>query len=138
MNFKIFLLAPALLLMSNCKTQTSQAETSVASANTIRINLEKQAKIPNSQVNLKFRDITEDSRCPVDVTCVWEGIAIVNIEATSGSQTNSFQVGTRDFSAKNVSKSFSFSGYKFTLVELKPQPGGKAEAASLTLKYEKE
>ena len=138
MNFKLLYAAPFLLLMSNCKTQTSKPETSVVSNNTIKIDLEKQVKIPNSKITLKFKEVTEDSRCPVDVTCVWEGVATVNIEASSGNQTNNFSVGTRDFLAKNISKSFSFSGYRFTVTELIPQPGGKPQATSVTLKYEKE
>lgn len=138
MNFKLLYVAPFLLLMSNCKTQTAKPETSVVSNNTIKINLEKQVKIPNSKITLKFKEVTEDSRCPVDVTCVWEGVATVNIEANSGNQTMNFSVGTRDFSAKNISKSFSFSGYRFTVTELVPQPGGKPQATSVTLKYEKE
>jgi len=138
MNIKLLICAPLLLLMSNCKTQTSKSETSVVTNNTITVGLEKQAKIPNSKINLQFREITEDSRCPVDVTCVWEGIAIVNIEAHSGTEKTNFQVGTRDFLPKNVSKSFSFSGYRFTLTDLKPYPGGKQESESVTFKYEKE
>lgn len=139
MNFKSLYIATFLLLMSNCKTQTSKQETSVVSNNTVKIDLGKQVKIPNSKITLKFQEVTEDSRCPVDVTCVWEGIATVNIEAISGrNQTTNFSVGTRDFSAKNISKSFNFSGYKFTLKGVAPQPGGKQQAASVTLKYEKE
>lgn len=138
MNIKLLICAPLLLLMSNCKTQTSKPETSVVTNNTITIGLEKQVKIPNSKVSLQFKEVTEDSRCPVDVTCVWEGIATVNIEGISGTQKTNFQVGTRDFLPKNVSKSFSFSGYRFTLMDLKPYRGGKEESESVTFKYEKE
>ena len=135
---KLLYVAPFLLLMTNCKTQTSKPETSIVSNNTIKIDLEKQVKIPNSKITLKFKEVTEDSRCPVDVTCVWEGIATVNIEANSENQAKSFLVGTRDFLAKNISKSFSFSGYRFIVTELIPQPGGKPQPTSVTLKYEKE
>ncbi len=138
MNIKLLICAPLLLIMSNCKTQTSKAETSVVTNNTLTIGLEKQVKIPNSKVSLQFKEVTEDSRCPVDVTCIWEGIATVNIEGISGTQKTNFQVGTRDFLPKNVSKSFNFSGYRFTLTDLKPYPGGKEESASVTFKYEKE
>ena len=100
--------------------------------------MEKQAKIPNSKVSIQFKEVVEESRCPLDVTCVWEGIAIINIDAVSNNQATNFQVGTRDFLPKNVTKSFSFSGYKFTLVELKPQPGGKEEPTTVSFKYEKE
>lgn len=123
--------------MSNCTTQ-SQAQTSESGNNTITIGINKTAKIPNSKINLEFKNIVEDSRCPIDVTCVWEGIAIVYVNVNSGKQTEDFQVATRDFQPKSANKSFSFSGYRFTLTDLKPYPGGKQEAKSITLKYEKE
>lgn len=139
MNIKTIFCIPLLLLMSNCKTQTSsKTETSIVNNNTVTIGLDKQVKIPNSKVSLQFKEVVEESRCPVDVTCVWEGIAIVNVEAISGSEKMDFKVATRDFLPKNVTKSFSFSGYKFTLTELKPQPGGKEEPTTVSFKYKKE
>ncbi len=137
MNFKSLLFAPILLLISNCTTQ-SQAQTSENGNNTITIGINKTAKIPNSKINLEFKNIVEDSRCPVDVTCVWAGIAIVDVKANSGKETANFKVATRDFQPKNATKSFSFSGYRFTLTDLKPYRGGKEESESVTFKYEKE
>lgn len=138
MNIKIFFCIPLLLLMSNCKTQTSITEASTVADNTVTIGLEKQVKIPNSNVSLQFKEVMEDSRCPVNVTCVWEGVATVNMAGISGTQKTNFQVGTRDFLPKNVTNSFTFSGYKFTLTELKPQPGAKEEPVTVSFKYEKE
>lgn len=138
MNIKTIFCIPLLLLMSNCKTQTSQAKPATVSNNIVTIGLEKQAKIPNSKVTIQFKEVVEESRCPVNVTCVWEGIAIINVDAVSGNQKQNFQVATREFPEKNVTNSFNFSGYKFTLIELKPQPGGKDEPTTVSFKYEKE
>lgn len=138
MNYKTLFLLPLLLLMSNCKTQSKQADTTVSTNNTITINHQKTVKIPNSKISVKFNEVLEDSRCPIDVTCVWEGIAVVDLEASIGNEKTNFQIGTRDFIQNNVVNSFSFSGYKFTLTSLKPQPGAKPETLSVTLKYEKE
>ena len=138
MNIKTIFCIPLLLLMSSCKTQTSKPETSTVNNNTVTIGLNKSMKIPNSKVSLQFKEVVEESRCPVDVTCIWEGIAIVNVEAVSANEKTNFQVSTRDFLQKNVTKSFSFSGYRFTLTDLKPYPGGKEESQSVSFKYEKE
>ena len=137
MNLKSLLFAPVILLMSNCTTQ-SQAQTSESGNNTITIGINKTAKIPNSKINLEFKNIVEDSRCPIDVTCVWEGIAIVNLKANNGSETKNIQLATKDFEPKNTKKSTDFDGYKISLIDVKPYPGGKQEAKSITLKYEKE
>lgn len=137
MNLKSLLFVPLLLLMGNCKPQ-SQSPASENGNNTITIGINKTAKIPNSKISLQFKNIAEDSRCPVDVTCIWEGIAIADMKATSGNATIDLKVATRDFQPKSASKSFSFSGYRFTLTDLKPYPGGKGASESVTFKYEKE
>ena len=56
MNLKSLLFAPVILLMSNCTTQ-SQAQTSESGNNTITIGINKTAKIPNSKINLEFKNI---------------------------------------------------------------------------------
>lgn len=132
MNYKLFLFALALLLMSNCKTQTQNSD------HTVTIGINKKASIPNSKINIEFVNVAEDSRCPVGVTCVWEGIAIVDMKATNGNEVRQFQLATKDFEPKNTNKTFSYSGYNITLQAVKPYPGGKDEAASVTIKYEKE
>ena len=134
MNFKLLIFAPVLLLMSNCKTQ-SQTQTS--DDNTITIGINKKTTIPNSKISLEFKEIVEDSRCPVDVTCVWEGIAIVNIDATNGNQKTNFQVSNQNLEDKNITRSVTVSGYKITWQQLKPQPGGKEETPFVTLQYKK-
>ena len=120
--------------MSNCKTQ-SQTQTS--GDNTLTIGINEKTTIPNSKISLEFKEIVEDSRCPVDVTCVWEGIAIVNIDATNGNQKTNFQVSNQNLEDKNITRSVTVSGYKITWQQLKPQPGGKEETPFVTLQYKK-
>lgn len=40
--------------------------------------------VQDSAVRLRFAGVVEDSRCPREVTCVWAGRAVVEIEATVG------------------------------------------------------
>jgi len=35
------------------------------------------ATVNDAKVSVTFESVSEDSRCPVDVTCVWEGDAVV-------------------------------------------------------------
>lgn len=138
MNLKSLLFVPLLLLMGNCKTQSVNAQSSVNTSNIMTLGINKKVPVPNSKISLEFKNIAEDSRCPVNVTCVWEGIAIVDLKATSGKESTDFQLATKDFQPKNTSRSFSYSGYIFTLQSVSPQPGGKEVAPSVTIKYEKE
>jgi hypothetical protein len=65
-----------------------------------------------------FEDVTEDSRCPVDVVCVWQGNAAVVLGLTMGSgPTVPFTVNT------GVDpQSVVHGGYRVTLVGLLPAP----------------
>lgn len=127
---------PLLLLMSNCKTK-SQTHTQNSDIKTISIGINKKITIPNSKISLEFKEIIEDSRCPVDVTCVWEGIAIVSIDAINGNERTNFQISNQNFEDRNIARSATVSGYKFTWIQLKPQPGEKEQSPVLTLQYEK-
>jgi hypothetical protein len=81
------------------------------------LGINKEISIPNSKVTIEFENISEDSRCPANVTCVWEGIAIVNLKAVSGSETKDIRLQQR-FLPKQVTKSFSYSGFRFTLQDM--------------------
>ena len=37
------------------------------------------AEVKRADTRITFREVREDSRCPVDVTCVWEGDAKVEV-----------------------------------------------------------
>jgi len=48
--------------------------------------LGKTASVKGSDVRLTFKDVRTDSRCPVDVQCVWAGEAKIGV-VTSGNGT---------------------------------------------------
>ena len=134
MNIKLILCIPLFLLIIGCKTQNTKPETSDGP---IIIMQNSAEKIPNSKITLTFRNIVEDSRCPADATCIWEGIAIVNLTAKYGNETQNFQIATRDFAPKNALKSFEYKGYTFTLEDVNPKPGGKKQEAFISIHYKK-
>lgn len=136
MTYKSFFLVATGLLITNCKMQTLSVPQK--SDGTITVAVNKKVTIPNSKITIEFQQITEDSRCPADVTCVWEGIAIVNLKMSNGKENKDVQLATRNFEPKNAMKSQNYDGYNITLQDVKPYPGGKQEAQSITLKYEKE
>ena len=52
------------------------------------------ARIEGSELSLKFENVTEDSRCPTDVQCVWEGNATMVFSADSSGRTRPFELRT--------------------------------------------
>ncbi len=65
-----------------------------------------------------FSEVLEDSRCPVGVSCVWEGNAAVRIGLTLGTgPTHPFTLHT-----SQQPRSAEHGGYRVTLVKVEPVP----------------
>jgi hypothetical protein len=63
---------------------------------------------------VKFVNVTEDSRCPIDVTCIWAGEAKVSLIFESNLATQSKIISTLDTAP-------TFAGYTVSLLEITPQ-----------------
>ena len=97
------------------------------------------------ETNITFKQITEDSRCPKDVNCIWAGVATAEIEVM-GLHTRpvTMKLSTINDANKNYRKSQNFNGFSISLVELSPETtsdkGFKALKGSykIGLKFSKE
>ncbi len=82
----------------------------------------QHAVIEDTPLRLRFVSVPEDSRCPVDVDCVWEGDARVHLLlsfADSAAQTLDLHTG--------LQPRFEFvRGYRITLERLEPAPHSEA------------
>ena len=83
---------------------------------TIRLRAGAMARIGTSDVVVAFRRIEADSRCAIDVVCVWAGDAVVRIELTDDGRTWSPAILHSFLDPKAV----DFSGYTFRLLEVAP------------------
>ncbi|MDX1674027.1 MAG: hypothetical protein R3314_04400 [Longimicrobiales bacterium] len=92
-----------------------------------------------AELSLTFVAVTEDSRCPVDVACFWEGYALVHVDAVVGTAEQRLTLGTLDL-PNGVSRSATVEGYRITLTGLEPAPVSDAptppEAYRLMLEVE--
>ncbi len=73
-----------------------------------------------------FVAVLEDSRCPADVTCVWEGRASVNLSLTEGGRTGGVNLqlqGTTGVDDTGRHHSIEALGHRITLMALNPYPG---------------
>lgn len=46
------------------------------------LRIEQSATIAGTPLRLEFEEVLEDSRCPADVTCVWQGNARLRLAAS--------------------------------------------------------
>ncbi|MGD1319767.1 hypothetical protein [Chryseobacterium sp. 2R14A] len=88
------------------------------------------------QMNVTFKNIAEDSRCPQGTQCVWAGVAVANVELMSTtSRPMILQFSTTEVKGKDYHKTQSFNGYIISLKEITPYPTSQNGAKSLSGKY---
>lgn len=96
-------------------------------------------------MNVTFKRMVEDSRCPKDVQCIWAGNAIAEVEFM-GTYTRpvTVQLSTMNDANKGYSTTEKFNGYSITLAEVTPEntsaKGFKSLKGSyrIALKFEKD
>ncbi|MEQ8809710.1 MAG: hypothetical protein RIE59_11630 [Imperialibacter sp.] len=73
---------------------------------------------------LTFKKLVEDSRCPANAMCIWQGMVTVEMQAQVGSKTETFTLTTNPQEPKT---SAVLLGYEVTLVNVFPHPGTSIE-----------
>lgn len=88
----------------------------------LNLKVGKQKTAKQSKLKVKFVSVTEDSRCPVGVNCVWAGNAKVKVEITGS------RGGTKvfEFNTTMGPKGDQVDGWAITMVSLTPVPRANA------------
>ena len=97
------------------------------------------------EMNVTFKRMVEDSRCPKYVQCIWAGNATAEVEFM-GTYTRpvTVQLSTSNDAGKGYANTEKFNGYKITLEEVTPETtsakGFKSLKGSyqIALKFEKD
>jgi hypothetical protein len=96
----------------------SGSQASVALDDTVRVPLGQRASTRDGRLTLTYARLVNESRCPANVVCVWQGDAAVALEArTAGGTANATIHTTLD------PRQLELSGYRVTLLEVQPYPG---------------
>jgi len=87
-------------------------------------------------MNVTFKGISEDSRCPKDVNCIWAGVAVAQLEVM-GTVTRpaTLSLASTENKGRNYHQSAKFNGYTITLAEVQPYPGSEEGTKGLKGKY---
>src|SRR5688572_2065956 len=113
----------ALMFGSGCIGVAVQRATQTQGKTTIGqhfvISARDTIALDNGALSVTFEEVKADSRCPLDVSCVWEGDATVVLWVKkSGSDGVSLELHT----SSRFSAEATYGGYRVRLQELKPQP----------------
>ncbi|KMQ64279.1 hypothetical protein ACM46_08270 [Chryseobacterium angstadtii] len=102
----------------------------------IYLNLGENKFLKAYDMNVTFSGISEDSRCPEGVNCIWAGVAVAQIEVM-GTYTRPvvLSLATTDNAGRNYHQSEEFNGYTISLEEVTPFPKSDGGTKALEGKY---
>ena len=106
---------------------------------TVTLAIGGSAPVPDTDVTVTVEDVTDDSRCPTGVTCIWEGDAVVHVRVTEPkAQPATYLLHT----SGRFTRTATHGKLKLQLVEVKPYPAAdtriRREAYRVTLSVERE
>ena len=121
------------LAVVSCGAARTQQPAAVVLGAEITLAPGTAAAVTGAEMTVRFVGVTEDSRCPVDATCVWQGEAKAQlaIEISRVSSQVTLVIGDNTIAG----------GYRVTLVRVEPRPSSTAPIAAgdyrATLKIDK-
>ena len=83
------------------------------------LQFNQSAEIKSEDIKITFLNVTSDSRCPSDVTCIWQGQAGIELDVQKGEEesTVSLSIGGDSSPEESI-----FNAYLIQLVDLSPYP----------------
>lgn len=105
-------------------TQSATAEEGLVSATIgeqFQLKVNQIANLQSDNIKIKFLNVTEDSRCPSDVECGWQGQASVTININQdGQDLGNFKLTSVGGEEQKAIR--KFIGEQIKLVEVSPYP----------------
>ncbi|MGQ0791936.1 MAG: hypothetical protein ACT4NJ_06915 [Nitrosopumilaceae archaeon] len=102
---------------SFAQSSTINIETNLDSEFVLQVN--QSAEIKSEDIIITFLNVTSDSRCPSDVTCIWQGQVGIKLDVQKGEEvsTVSLSIGGDSSTEESI-----FNSYLIQLVDLSPYP----------------
>ena len=143
-----FVMILMLSLLSNCEAQKrnpkKQSKPNISKQNTSAINMENVYELkegetkffPDLETNITFKSVKEDSRCPKNTQCIWQGVGVVEVEIMGiYTRPQTFSIATLNLPEKGYFKKIEFNNLSVQLKELTPEPSQNNPASELKGKY---
>jgi hypothetical protein len=117
-SFVIIILLISAGLLNGCKKSVlAGTETSL----NIQLNDCATTIFSDNGLQLCFDSILEDSRCPTNAFCIWQGSAICHFSFKKNNKTYPIVLSTLSLTG-SYSKDTTVSGYKIEFIDLLPYP----------------
>ena len=116
----LLIIAAIVLSVSGCADTSNGVEVSLGQEFSLSIG--QSALIKGENLEIKFEEVVEDSRCPWEVTCVWEGRVSLSVEINENDVSG--DIGLSQPGLTDQSVVATHEGYQFTYkVEPYPEAG---------------
>ena len=119
----LFTLLPLENIVNSVDAQSAQGSQDLSTelGTEFQLKIGQTASIESKNIKLRFLNVTEDSRCPADVVCVWEGqvtvlLNVMHNEQDLGDFDLTIRGGDENLAAK------TFDGYSVKLMKVDPYP----------------
>lgn len=86
------------------------------------LGFDETAELDDGNLDVWFESLVEDSRCPSDVVCFWEGRARIDLVIRIDSEPTRLLQLTLQGGSGNGGNPSRAAGYLFTLEDLTPYP----------------
>jgi hypothetical protein len=114
------------VLMASCGGSSPTAPQNVRLDEEFELAPAQTAIVGDTGLSLAFERVRSDSRCAVDVQCVWEGDAAVALTASQpGRDTASLELHTT--TSGGGQREARYGDFLITLTALSPQPHSREE-----------
>lgn len=84
---------------------------------TLKVQVNQEKRFAKSKLSVRFVEMVEDSRCPVDTNCIWAGNAKIKIRVAKNGRSHNLTLDTN-----GPSQTVTAEGYQIKLVGLTPAP----------------
>lgn len=118
---KLFGIAIIAALLTACEKESKVEKTNEPDTKTVELNNCSEKTANDSTPEICFTELN-DSRCPLNATCPWDGIAIAKFSLKANGTEHQLTLATVKI-AGYPSNDTTVAGYKVKLVEVKPYPG---------------
>jgi hypothetical protein len=98
--------------------QPSSAPTVVEIGRSFPLRVASEVDVGGASLRIRFDRVSEDSRCPVGVTCIWEGDAVVRLTVTRDRASTAVELHAN----ARFAREHAYDGYLVRLLDLQPLP----------------
>ncbi len=109
------------LALTGCTVARTQETTAVDLGAEITLAPGATASVAGEGVSVRFIGVTEDSRCPVDVTCIWAGEVKIQFAVRVSKVDSQMTIREGDSAVTGV--------YRVTLLRVEPRPASTGRVA---------